>query len=136
MKIITILTAAASTMALCASAQVQMGDQNVMEPLVQGGLIDGGLINGEEKMAIDPDMMDRTPDYMPDTSARDALDAEGIDTSAPETTVSETEGEPATRLVPEGKIHMPYVKKAENGEPLPQPVDEDGDAEPQVMPKK
>jgi hypothetical protein len=123
MKNIVILAAAASTLALTATAQIQLGDESVMEPLVQGGLVDGGIVDGEENMEIDPDMMDRTPDYMPDTSA--------LDIPAPE-----VEGEPATTLVPNDKMHMPYVKKSENGDPLPKPMDKSKDADPKVMPEK
>ena len=120
MNKILILTAAASTLVLSAAAQMQNGDQNVMEPLVAGGLVDGGLVDGQEAMEIDPDMMDRTPDYMPDTQD---LEVEG-------------EGEPATKLVSDDKIHMHGVETSEEEGALPQPVDGKKDASPKIMPDK
>lgn len=121
MKNIIILTAAASTFALTAAAQIQLGDESVMEPLVQGGLVDGGIVDGEENMEIDPDMMDRTPDFMPDTD------------------ILELEQEGPLTLSPDESEMSDIYDDEDNDETLggmPQAFENEKDTAPKVMPKK
>lgn len=67
MKFSIMISAVVSVFALSAVAQVQDNTNDMMEPMVQGAIVDGGVVTGDEDMSIDPDIMDNSPDFVPST---------------------------------------------------------------------